>query len=237
MRINEETLKEIIIRVIHQIKEESLNNTRLRKKKVYVIIDKNWEEKDNEFFKQLPNASRYEIDLVVPMFIKEKGFLAQWEKNNAGIHIITQEEANTQELLEYTTIFPKIPRDTLVKTALGISDTFETKWILQAFEKGQKIIMLQTGFDPLTGKEPRAYQERIKTYYKTLLEYGIDIRENLTLEEVSDDQAKTITKQIITEKEINQYMKTKKMEVSKQDIITELAKEKAHALGIQIIRM
>ncbi len=42
---------------------------------------------------------------------------------------------------ERVTVMPVVPRDVLVKTALCISDTYETSWIAECMEKGSRVVL------------------------------------------------------------------------------------------------
>ena len=42
------------------------------------------------------------------------------------------------------TVMPVVPRDVLVKTALCISDTYETSWISECMDKGSRVVLLRS---------------------------------------------------------------------------------------------
>lgn len=46
-------------------------------------------------------------------------------------------------------------------------------------EKGQRIILLSSGLEKFTGKEPPSYINKILNYYKTLLEFNIEITKDI----------------------------------------------------------
>ena len=45
------------------------------------------------------------------------------------------------------TLLPVVPRDVLVKTALCISDTYETSWIAECMKQGSRVVLLLTGLE------------------------------------------------------------------------------------------
>lgn len=61
------------------------------------------------------------------------------------------------------------------KTALCISDTYETSWISECMDKGSRVVLLRSGLARFSGKEKPAYRNRVMNYYRQILEYGVEI--------------------------------------------------------------
>ncbi|WP_315078868.1 hypothetical protein [uncultured Clostridium sp.] len=253
MEISEERLRELIIKAIELFKSESsIQNTPIDKKKLFVICTDEWNSLYWNFFERLDKENKYDVHIVIPSNIKSEFYLNNLKKFNVCRNIIYENDLKNYDLTEYITVFPVVPRSLIVKTALCIEDTFETKWIFESMEKGQQIIFLQSGLRKFTGKEPKNYVKKMLDYYRTLLEFDIEISEDIEerIEEKSDFELvdykntyydsslnKEYSKKIITEKEIENYILNKKIVLNKGDIITEMAKDKARNLNISIIRM
>lgn len=70
------------------------------------------------------------------------------------------------------TIFPIPCRDRVIKTALCLSEDFESGWIRRCIEGGLRVYMKKE--NPMfTGKEPAAYRKKILSYYQDVKSYGI----------------------------------------------------------------
>ncbi|TCK88028.1 hypothetical protein EDC19_2675 [Natranaerovirga hydrolytica] len=243
MTIDDQTLRILIKEVVKQLKkEEAIETMSLPKPKMVAILGTKWQEAYNSFFDQLPQSLSYELTIVLTKELKAHPVFVNTLAERKDVNCVFREDINIENYKEFITVFPVVSREMMVKTALCIHDTFETKWIQHCMEKGQKIIMLKYGMEQLTGKEPKAYQNKIKHYYETLLDYEIEIKEEVFANSNPQEQKQVISytnngKKIITEKEVDQYVKKKKIELYKGDIITDLAKEKAKSLGITMIRM
>lgn len=231
MEINEKTLVKLVEQIMIQLKrnENKVNNT-ISKKDLYIIMTTQWEEEYLSFFKNI-NHNLYQIFTVVSdemlSVISHKGLL------NTG-KILTRNEINLDTLNEYLTVFPVTPRDIIVKTALCISDVFETKWIEKCFVKGQKVIMYKSGIQMFTGREPESYIKKINYYYEQLQSFGVEITDDIFESNLSKNKD-THHKQVITVGDLHKYDKVKKITMMKSDIITSLAREKARDMGIEII--
>ena len=113
---------------------------------------------------------------------------------------------------------------------------------------------MKSGLKKFTNKEPKAYINQIVSYYRKVLEYGIEIRsiseliklyeekdlneetkvyfnikENTSLEEENKGR-----KKVITLENVKQYGSNGTIIVNSDDIITDLAREKARNLNIEI---
>lgn len=240
MNLDENILKRIISEVIRQIQSEnSEQNFSVSDKKMYVILTENWDERYLDFYKKIENQNKYNIFTIIPETISNDYFIKKIKNyKNCGT-IISQNKINFEQSKEYITVFPVVTRDILVKTALCISDTFETKWIENCISNGQKIIMLKSGITNFTGKEPKKYIEKINSYFNMILDYGIEITDDILKsesEKVYIQNTEKRNKRIITEKEIDLYKEKEKLILYPGDIITSLAAEKAYNMGIDIIK-
>jgi hypothetical protein len=252
MEIDEKRLRELVIKAIQLLQSESsIENQFIPKKKLYVIFTEEWNNKYSSLFEQLNKQNEYDVYAVLPYEIYNDFHLNNLKKFSVCKSIINRNYVNFDDLTEYITVFPVVPREIIVKTALCIDDIFESKWIFKSMEKGQRTILLTSGFKRFSGKEPPKYINKILDYYKTLLEFNIEIKndifqverdeskdrpiiyENTNYNEVLSDNR---SKKVITEQEIENYKYDRKILLNHGDIITELAKDRARSLNIQIIR-
>ena len=258
--IDEERLRELIIKAIELVKVENEAQKAVLKKKLYVIFTEEWNGAYWSFFEKLNEENKYEVYAVIPERIDSKLHLNNLNKFQVCKEIITEKEIDYKKLTEYITVFPIVPRDIVVKTALCIEDTFETKWIFNCMEKGQKIIFSKAGLQKFTGKEPLSYKNKILDYYRTLLEFDIEITDSIVEKEnhklskelndsskkynnsttkaisINENNLKSI-KKVITEKEVLDYAQNHQIILKAGDIITEMARDKAKSLNISIVRL
>ena len=65
-------------------------------------------------------------------------------------------------------IYPSFSRNSLCESALGMDHSFAASFLRKDFEEGRKSLILIAGLDPFTGKEPKAYQEKVLSYIREL---------------------------------------------------------------------
>ncbi|NRT73428.1 hypothetical protein [Clostridium beijerinckii] len=255
MEIDEKRLRELVIKAIQLLQaESSIQNLFIPRKKLYVIFTEEWNNKYSSLFEELDKRNEYEVYAVLPDGIYNDFHLSNLKKFSVCKSVISRQNADFDESSEYLTVFPVVPREIVVKTALCIDDIFESRWIFKSMEKGQRIILLSSGLEKFTGKEPPSYINKILNYYKTLLEFNIEITKDIfQIEEYENKFSENSFvvyesteynevlnnkdgKRIITVQEIERYKNDKKLFLYSGDIITELAKDKAKNLNIQIIR-
>lgn len=177
MRDNE--ISELAQQVVKLIREaEGAKEGACLRKKVYLLFSGAW---TNRFYLLLDEAydmKELECCAVVPAGWENTPGLSKLKEYSDRIRVIGQNEADDISG-DYITVFPGFGRGLAVKAALCIDDTFETAWIRTALEQGQKIVILKSGLERFTGREPNAYVKTILGYYKTLLEYEIELADSL----------------------------------------------------------
>lgn len=173
MEIDERQLSQLITRIIKLLCAENKP-----KKKIYMIFNQNWSEKYNSFLESICENDKCEIYAVVPLNIKYNERLKEFPVFEK---ILTRNEISSHNLENYITVFPVTPRNIIVKTALCIDDTFESRWILDSIGKGERVILISKGFDKFTGKEPEAYIQKMLEYYRMLLRFDIEIQDILKI--------------------------------------------------------
>lgn len=80
----------------------------------------------------------------------------------AGRDSVQQEDA-------VISIFPTFGHSSLAAAGLGINNTFVSEWMKKDFEMGRKSVILISGIESFTGKEPVYYRELIMSYIKKLI--------------------------------------------------------------------
>jgi len=252
MEIDEKKLRELIIKAIQLLQSESsTQNLFIPKKKLYVIFTEEWNNKYSALLEQLDKQNEYEVYAILLDEIYNDFQINNLKKFRVCKSIISSNNVNFDELTEYLTVFPVVSREVIVKTALCIDDIFESKWIFKSMEKGQRTILLSSGLEKFSGKEPTNYINKILGYYKTLLEFNIEITSDIFVAERNENKYDPIIyentnhnevlndnkiKKVITEREIEIYKCDKEIFLNRGDIITELAKDRARELNIQIVR-
>lgn len=246
MEINENNLYQIILKVIQKMQAENLlPNSSVPEQKLYVILTEGWREEYRSFFEKLRDRREYRVVTVIPPSMTNDYHMKKLRECEGCGTILRQEEADLAKLPDGPTVFPAAPRELVVKTALCISDTFETKWVQSCMANGQKIVLLKSGLEPLTGKEPAAYAARIREYYKIIAQYGIEIKEELFdgkpvpgnpgITRVQPPPRADSGRKVITEGDIDRFAQEGRIVLRPGDLLTALAKEKASRLGIEIV--
>lgn len=249
MNISEEKFREAVLRAIRQIEAEFLKELGAgASKQVYVICLREWDERYAAFLQRAASDQRIAICAVIPSEWKENGCEALLKSSGGCKSVLTYEEAAGKDICEEDiTVFPVVPRELVSKTALCISDTFETRWIVSSMEQGSRILFLNSGLRKFTGKEPESYSARILSYYRMVLEYGIEITDELSLEEgdkrkkqqaVSVNTMSKISGQkkrkIITAGDLESYEHNGVIILNPGDQITDVAKDRAKFLKITL---
>lgn len=261
LNISEEKLREIVKRVLLEIANESNTlKSKIEKLKVYIFCSKKCDSEYLDFLEQIYKSDLFNIHLVVDDTLKNDLCKSHINKYVADENITYFSDEIAKDLSHAISIFPVVERDLVVKTALCISDTFCNKWISSAIEEGGKIIFLKSGLKKFTNKEPKAYINQIVSYYRKVLEYGIEIKSTSELiklykEKNTNEQTKVnfntklnfntkdntslqeenkCRKKVITLENVEQYGANGTIIVNSDDIITDLAREKARTLNIEI---
>lgn len=251
VNIDQKLFRQLIIQAIERVlEEERIKNLNIPKKNLYVILSENWNSDYWKFFNELNKKNKYKVYVVLSSKILNNLLLNNLKKFEIIKDVFYEDNINFNDLKEGTIIFPTTPREVIVKTALCIDDILETKLIFNSIENGQRVVLLKSGLKKFSGKEPKAYINKILSYYKTILEFNIEIYEDIDSgnymkdeyikEECSNNyHSKAVfenTKRIITENEIEKYVQNNTIVLNNKDIITEMARDKARSLNISIIR-
>lgn len=245
MEIDEKKLKELIVKAIEIFQSEvSSQNIICSKKKIYVILTEEFNNKYESFFESLNQRNEYEAYAIVPSEMYNYDLISKLKRFKVCKEVISRDNIDFNEISNFITVFPIISRSAVVKTALCIEDIFETKWIFNCIEKGEKIILLQSGLKKFSGNEPSSYINKILNYYRSLLEFNIQIVEDIDSLENSNNNFESKEsfnyinsfKKIITESEVELYENDKQILLNNGDIITDMAKDKARKMNIEIIR-
>lgn len=186
MKISEERLKELVLRVLKELEAEERSEGRPEKgRKLYMVCASLWNEGYETLLNEMEGLKGYNIYPVIPASWQKQGYEGRLRSCKACAGILYRSCEKPADIDESVSLFPVVSRDVLVKTALCISDTFETSWIAACIEKGSRAVFLRSGLARFSGKEKPAYVNRIMEYYRQVLEYGIEI---CNLEEFAEGQ-------------------------------------------------
>ncbi|BAK98954.1 hypothetical protein OBV_17560 [Oscillibacter valericigenes Sjm18-20] len=179
MQLDDQSLRQLIMLILSVLRDQngavvSGPNAPEKQKTLFAIFTAPW---DNRFYAFADCLKRKRdcrlcgfVSPDLPEWAVEKlRELAAWET------IRIWDGVNPEDLKNSISVFPVTSRDTIVKTALCISDTFETKWIRAAMEQGGSIVLPRRGFERFTGSEPEKYKNKVLSYYRDLLEMNIEL--------------------------------------------------------------
>ncbi len=252
MNISEERLRELVLRVLRELQaEEGREKTPL-----YMVCMADWSTAYEAFLHEMETCDSYRIYPVVPDAWKQDGCAARLAACPACAGLRYRSEPLPPDLEQAVSLFPVVPRDLAVKTALCISDTFETAWVAACIEAGSRTVFLRSGLARFSGKETPAYVSRILTYYRQLLEYGIEIGTPQTLDTDADRTEPTVfasvpvphaedppvrpdmrmggKKRVITASNVERLASGKVLHLLPDDIVTDLARDRAKFLNIRL---
>lgn len=179
VKISEEQLRDAIMRALMGILSDSQQEVHKTKQKLFAVLGENWDERYREFFRTISGHPHYEAYAVIPTQWNSTGCRENLLIQECCSNIVLRGEVPSDELAPAITVFPTVSRETVVKTALCIGDTFETKWIISCMEQGGRVLFLKSGLERFTGKEPKGYIKKIMEYYRTLLEFDIVIGDSV----------------------------------------------------------
>lgn len=231
-----------------RISEEQLTG----RPKLYMLCPPPWKEEYVHFLREMEQSDDCDIYPVIPASWEKQGYEAVLRSSRRCGGIVYRSCEVPEDLEHAVTVFPVVPRDVLVKTALCIGDTFENAWIAACIERGSRIVFLRSGLAKFSGKETRAYVNRIMEYYRQVLEYGIEIcgcnelsgqrpyqpaepLMRLVKPEVVPQNPPVSShrkKRVITAANVEQFASGGILHLQPDDIITDLAKDRARFLNI-----
>lgn len=236
MKISEEQLKQLVLRILKRLEEESTKE----KKLLYMVCTSSWDERYREFLEEIQKSEEYRVCPVIPDEWQESGRESRLKGFASCTGVRYHSQGIPEDLEAAVTVFPVISTEAAVKTALCIHDTFETSWVAACFREGSRILFMQSGLTPFSGKEQPAYQDQILSYYRKVLEYGIEICSCKELcspvtgvvPDKKTDVCVTGGKRVITASNVEQYASDGVLTVRQGDIITDMAKDRARVLNL-----
>ncbi len=166
MDISEDRLRDIVRLVLAQWQAE------LARPGVWMVCLDEWDERYCDFLKFMQNYPGT-VYAVIPETWNEAGYAEKLSRNGCNPRLVYR--GSEQLAAGDVSVFPVVTRDLVVKTALCISDTFENAWVSACIAGGSRAAFLQSGLERFSGREPEGYVKRVLEYYRTVLEYGIDI--------------------------------------------------------------
>ncbi|WP_283607343.1 hypothetical protein [Faecalispora anaeroviscerum] len=239
--LDHKLLEQMVLKVIRQLEEERL--IQLPQQKVcYLLLPERWQSDTFEKLGSLLLPGNLQAIFVLPKIRYNDFYIQKLKALFPGSLVLEQEQAWEEQRDEFITVFPFPNRALVAKTALCLEDSFETRWIGRCFSLGQKVVMLSSGMEPFSGKEPKAYRIKIEQYIRTLTDFGIKLTDRLTVPQpyrepaLNPEPEKNMKKRVITEADLALSLTEGRLVLHQGDIVTMLAKEKAAEMGIQIIR-
>lgn len=231
MNISKEQLRNLVLRILEELKQE-------RKQKMYLLCMSSWSEEYAKFLAHMELSEVFDICPVIPLSWKKQGFEEQLRQYQSCSDILYRSWDYPADLDAAVTVFPVVPRDVIVKTALCISDTFETAWIAACISRGGRTLFLRSGLTKFSGKEQPAYVSRILDYYRQVFLYGIEIGcvDDLRKNTASGQMGPSVSekKRVISSLNVEELAMGGILYLQPGDIITDLARDKAESRKIVI---
>lgn len=240
MNISEEQLKALVLRILGELRME-------RRKKLYMICASSWDQRYPDFLKQMEQDGRYDICAVVPVSWQKRGYEAILRTYQSCGSVICRGMELPDELAAAVSVFPVADRTLAAKTALCISDSYESSWVAECIGAGGRVVFLSSGLKKFTGKETPAYVSQVMAYYRKILEYGIEIcgvdrlpgGDSRDMEEIRDNvtpahphSADSGKKRVITASNVERLAAGGVLRLEPDDIVTDLARDRAKFLNI-----
>lgn len=233
-------LETMVLRAVRRLKTEQAPP---KGRQLYLMLPEQWDEIFILALERLHVPQEYEVITVFPPALWNEYFIEKIKNTGVCGKLIEQKTAEQAACGEYLTVFPFAARTMIAKAALCIADTFETVWIERCIGSGQKVLLLKSGLAPFSGKESKAYVNKINDYYRVISDYGIELADSIpTVVPPADAVCSTHAgngnkgRNVITQKEVVSYLSQGRIILNTGDTITLLAREKAQELGIEIIR-
>lgn len=255
MVMHEEQLKQLILSVLKELEEERARSREAEsKKKVYMVCSLPWDQRYRDFMDRTELSGCCQVVPVIPGNWQEEGYEAILRLYPSCGPVRYHADEMPDDLEAAVTVFPVTDRDTIVKTALGIGDTFAASWVAECMEQGARIVCLRSGLRRFSGREPAAFVEQIMSCYRKVLEYGIEIcdiddllQANGVLAAAAADQRTAAVyedsrpmpakqpqrkKRVITAAEVERFAVNGMIHLQQGDIVTDLAKDRAKYLNL-----
>ncbi len=173
MNIDENTLRRIVTEVLASyLKEKKVldagNIKAVPKKRIYVYCEKEKEEPFLDFLRILKDIEKLEIQTV----LENPGttLLDTIKRENLATGLLDSAGSDEDIRLSF---YPGMRRLSLCESGLGMDREFASKMLRKDFESGRKPIILTSGLDPFSGREPEAYRSMILNYIRSLLLMGV----------------------------------------------------------------
>lgn len=258
--ISEERLRELVKRILRELEADK---GPVAEKKIYMLCTHRWDDRFCTYLKQVEEVNGRAVYPVIPLSWKKEGYEEKLLSFPSCKGILYRSCETPADLETAVTVLPVVPKDVVVKTALCISDTFETSWIASCLENGGQVALLKSGLTKFTGKEPKTYVNQILAYYRQVLEYGITICEAGEESPAEAEQTGSVfavndavykagnmagnkaenktgnesekRKRVITASNVSQLAHNGILYTSEDDIITDMARDRAKFLNIEWI--
>lgn len=182
-------------------------------------------KKELEVYLKLGIKTKEEIT-----FLGEDNFLKiEIEKN-----FIIAEDSNK-------IVVSEIDISTMVDLAMGTYNNMNSEFLIKSILKNKNIFIIEEGIEwRKYSKIPLILRDKYLTYEDNLKSYGIKIVKRFEILDVLENKEKDIEvfEKVLDEKKINNFItkKIKKIYVTRETIVTELAKDIIIKNNIEIIR-
>ncbi len=240
MDINGNDFRRIVLQAIYQVLAEEKQKQQT-KRPVYVIFSHSF---DGPWHIQPELAKGDVLTAVIPDDWPQDRVCCLMADSPFS-QVIKQAEAASLSLADSLTIYPAVSHTFAAKAALCIYDTFETQWLGRCFSAGSQVHLMLSGLQKFTGNEPDAYVQRILSYYKTLLTYGVTIgaypgghtqTKAARTDKVQAAPSIVLRSHIITASDVSSYTPGTRITIAPDAVVTSLAQDEAEHRRISFVR-
>lgn len=215
----------IIKEVMKKLKNQNSIN-KFEKKRCLVIVNGGTKNLDQVLLQLKEISSDYDLKIVFSQAGKE--FVGEEKFSEYEIKDLSMNECSLFLKEIDIVLLPLLTKNTCAKVAVGIMDNTTTYIISKAISMGKEVVALN---DSCIAKGSTAYGNQINSNIKKLKSYGITFLKSIELSNYILKERKNIInsfreKKIITLEDMYN-IKNSKIILSKNTIITTLAREKA----------
>ena len=183
MSVSEKDFNAILRKIIRQvlIEQEKISSEQQllslkEEKKVYIAVNEEWDNRYYLFFEELKKLNKNVKILILGDKVDE--FRTKAQELKLGYDILKVKDFKVESDNEMV-VFPVISRNDIIDIASCTDKTATTKVVRRCFEEGAKIYFMKFGIEKLTGKEPEKYKQRILAYYREILEFNIEMIDDI----------------------------------------------------------
>ncbi len=148
---------------------------------IYALCETGREEGFLQFLRQTKKENQWPVTAVCDQL--DEKLLDAMLKEELCNRICSSKSEEKSEIR--WSVYPSVSRTSLYQMSVGMDTEALPRWLKKDFEAGRHSMILTRGLDPFSGKEPKAYREKILSYIEELVKMGVLFVKESTEEEKS----------------------------------------------------